>query len=84
MITITYQVTKSNHMKKSITKLVPKLYGTALNLYAIVSPKKAAEKAFHIFCKVRKGKVLPHQEKFLNEAKDQRLQIAEHTIQTYR
>ncbi len=71
-------------MKKILNKIIPKIYGIFLNIYALFYPQKAAEKAFHIFCKVRKGKVLPHQEEFLNAAKDQRLQIAEHTIQTYR
>lgn len=71
-------------MKKQLNKIIPKLYGAFLNLYAFVFPKKAAEKAFLIFCKVRKGKVLPHQRDFLDTAKDQRLSIAEHTIQTYK
>lgn len=71
-------------MKKLFTKLVPKAYGIFLNGYALVLPKKAAEKAFLIFSKVRKGKVLPNQKDYLDTAKDQKLTVADHTIQTYR
>ncbi len=70
-------------MKKLLTKLVPKFYGIYLNSYAFILPKKAAEKAFSIFSKVRKGKVLSHQETYMNAAKDRILHIADHKIQTY-
>jgi pimeloyl-ACP methyl ester carboxylesterase len=71
-------------MKKLLTKLIQKLYGVFLNLYALILPKKAAKKAFLIFSKVRKGRVLPHQKDYLDSAKDRQLDIADHTIQTYR
>lgn len=71
-------------MKKLLTKLIPKLYGAFLNLYALIHPKKAAKKAFRIFSKVRKGRVLPHQKDYLDSAKDRQLVIADHSIQTYR
>lgn len=71
-------------MKKLLTKLIPKIYGVFLNAYAVILPKKAAEKAFHIFSKVRKGSVLPHQKDYLNTAKDKQLQVVGNTIQTYR
>lgn len=71
-------------MKKLLAKLIPKTYGMFLNVYALLNKEKAAEKAFYIFCKVRKGKVLPHQKNYLDDAKDQQLQIVAHTIQTYR
>jgi len=71
-------------MKKLFIKLVPKFYGIFLNLYAFILPKKAAEKAFSIFSKVRKGSVLPYQKEYLESAKDQRISVANHSIQTYR
>lgn len=71
-------------MIKLLSQLVPKAYGTFLNLYALLLPRKAAEKAFSIFSKVRKGKVLPQQKEYLDAAKDQVLSIANNSIQTYR
>lgn len=71
-------------MKKLFIKLVPKFYGIFLNLYAFILPKKAAEKAFSIFSKVRKGKVLPNQKSYMDTAKDQILHSVDHSIQTYR
>jgi len=71
-------------MKKQLTQTIQKLYGVFLNAYAFISPNKAAKKAFHIFSKVRKGRVLPHQKDYLDSAKDRQLDISDHTIQTYR
>ncbi len=71
-------------MKKLLSKLIPKAYGIVLNLYAGIHREKAAEKAFHIFSKVRKGRVLPNQKEYLDAAKHEKLHIADHTIQTYR
>lgn len=71
-------------MKKIRSYLAPKAYGILLNLYALINPEKAAEKAFSIFSKVRKGKVLPHQKAYLERAKDKKIPLANNTIQTYR
>ena len=71
-------------MKKIRSYLAPKAYGIILNLYALINPEKAAEKAFSIFSKVRKGKVLPHQKAYLERAKDKKIPLANNTIQTYR
>ncbi|MBQ4914159.1 alpha/beta hydrolase [Maribacter sp. MMG018] len=70
-------------MKKILQKLMPKLYGKILNVYVLISPKKAADMAFRIFCKVRKGKILPHQKEYLDPVKLQKTEIAGHSIQTY-
>lgn len=51
---------------------------------ALFSKKKAAQKAFEVFSTVRKGRVLPQQQEYLNRAKDQVLEIAGHRLQTYR
>ncbi|MFD0796736.1 alpha/beta fold hydrolase [Maribacter chungangensis] len=71
-------------MKKQLTKTIPKLYGLYLNVYALFLPQQAAKKAFLIFSKVRKGRVLPHQKDYLDAAKDKQLKVAGNTIQTYR
>ncbi len=63
--------------------LGPLLYGSYFNLLALISKKKVAEKAFNLFCTIRKGKVLPQQVDYLNSAKHERLEIAEHSVQTY-
>lgn len=63
--------------------LVPLLYGSYFNLLALFSKKKVGDKAFHLFSTTRKGKVLPQQVDFLDTAKHERLEIAEHTVQTY-
>ncbi|WP_394970333.1 alpha/beta hydrolase [uncultured Croceitalea sp.] len=70
-------------MKKLLIKLIPKLYGFFLNLLALINPKKAATKAFYIFCTVRKGRILPHQLAFLKPAIGTKHEIAGHSIQTY-
>lgn len=44
----------------------------------------AAVKAFDLFCRPRKGRVLQHQEAFLREARDQVIQVRDRQIQTYR
>ena len=63
---------------------LPLLYGRYFNLLALLSKKKVGVQAFHLFCTIRKGKVLPQQAAFLDTAKHERLEIAKHTVQTYR
>lgn len=70
-------------MKKFLSNFIPKIYGIFLNILALINPKKAAEKAFYIFCTVRKGRILPHQKIYLDPNKKEVLTIADHTIQTY-
>lgn len=71
-------------MKALFKKLIPKFYGALLNLYVFLSPKKTAEKAFTIFTKVRKGRVLPHQKDYLDPVRHEQIDIGDHTIQTYK
>jgi pimeloyl-ACP methyl ester carboxylesterase len=71
-------------MKKRFSQLLPKAYGVFLNLYAIIFPDKVGEKAFYVFSKVRKGKVLPNQKGYLETAKDQVIPLENYNIQTYR
>ena len=70
-------------MKKITAKLIPYLYGRYYNFLAPFAPQKTAEKAFHLFCTIRKGRVLPQQKEFLDSAKHETLRIGEHDIQTY-
>ena len=63
--------------------LVPKLLGYFLNLLVYVSPRAAARKAFFIFCKVRKGRVKPVQEVYLDKARHQVEEVAGHRVQSY-
>ncbi|MDO6517661.1 alpha/beta fold hydrolase [Zobellia uliginosa] len=70
-------------MRKNLNKMLPKVYGRYFNLLARVSPKKAAEKAFYVFCTVRKGRVLPNQKEYLDQAKNGTINVQGHTLQTY-
>ncbi|TVZ16894.1 alpha/beta fold hydrolase [Maribacter sp. MAR_2009_72] len=64
-------------------KLIPKLYGLYFNLLVWFVPKKVAQQAFTVFATVRKGRVLPKQQAFLDKAKLDVLSINEHNIQVY-
>lgn len=71
-------------MRKLLNRLLPPIYGAYFNLLALFSEKAAAEKAFTLFCTPRKGKVLPIQQRFLEEARDQLVNIGGMELQTYR
>ncbi|WP_299320986.1 alpha/beta hydrolase [uncultured Maribacter sp.] len=66
-----------------LQKLIPKLIGFYFNMIVWFSPKKAAYKAFLVFTKVRKGRVLPNQKSFLDQAKLEVLSLDENEIQVY-
>jgi len=70
-------------MKKFLTKIIPLAYGQYFNFYTLFAPKKAANKAFNLFCTVRKGKVQPQQMDYLIEAKHSVELIEGLQIQTY-
>lgn len=70
-------------MKKIFNKYIPLVYGFYFNWYVIFSKKKTAEKAFRLFCTVRKGKVLEKQVDFLNKAKLNLEPINNLNIQSY-
>nr|WP_299385826.1 alpha/beta hydrolase [Allomuricauda sp.] len=70
-------------MQKLIAKIVPLAYGQYFNISSLFAPKKAAHKAFVLFCTVRKGKVLPQQKDFLDASKLDVEQVAGHHIQSY-
>ncbi|MCO4780240.1 MAG: alpha/beta hydrolase, partial [Flavobacteriaceae bacterium] len=54
-------------MSAKALKILALAYGTYFNTIAIFSKKKAAIKAFALFCTPRKGKLLPHQKDYLNQ-----------------
>ncbi len=71
-------------MEKLIYKYLALAYGQYFNALSFVSKRKAAEKAFMLYCTPRKGKVLPHQKEYLDGAKHQVIKAANTNIQTYK
>jgi len=71
-------------MKKILNKYIPRVYGSYFNALVHFSKKNIPAKAFTLFCTPRKGKVLQQQKSFLENAKDDILEIAGIAIQTYR
>ncbi len=70
-------------MRKQLNKYLPLVYGSYFNVLATFSKKKAAEKAFALFCTPRKGKVRPEQQEFLEQAKSRRIKAMDLELQTY-
>lgn len=70
-------------MQQWFKKTLPRIYGAYFNGLSYFSKTLAAKKAFNTFCKVRKGRVLPTQALFLEEAKKGKEIVAGHEIQTY-
>ncbi|MEB8344913.1 alpha/beta hydrolase [Flavobacteriaceae bacterium KMM 6898] len=70
-------------MEKMIYKYLALAYGQYFNMLALISKRKAAKKAFTLYCSPRKGKVLPHQKEYLDAAKHQVIHAANVEIQTY-
>jgi len=70
-------------MKKYILKVITQLYGLQLSILVLLSEEKAGRLAFNIFCKVRKGRVLPHQKEFLDAAKLEKETVEEYAVQLY-
>lgn len=70
-------------MKKLINKYLPKLIGVRLNTLFRFNKEKAVKKVYRIFCTPRGGKVKPHQEPFLNEAKAEKIKHGRIQLQTY-
>ncbi len=70
-------------MTKYFQRILPKIYGTYFNLLALFSKRKVAEKAYLLFCTPRKGRVLAMQASFLDEARNEMVQVGEMEVQTY-
>lgn len=71
-------------MKKTIKKFLPKIVGFKLNSLFLVRPELAVLQAFQLFCGPRKGRAKPHQETFLNPAKNGKITVDGKALQTYR
>ena len=71
-------------VRKTLKKYAPLLVGKQLSTLFLISPKKALEKAFILFCTPRKGSILPDQEYFLEEAEDEVITVNDLYLQTYR
>ncbi len=71
-------------MKEKYKKYIPVIIGKYVQFLFFFSPKKALDKAYILFCTPRKGKVLPEQEYFLEEAEDEIVSIDNTELQTYR
>jgi pimeloyl-ACP methyl ester carboxylesterase len=72
-----------NKLHPTLRTLLAKTYGKWFNLVAIFSPPAAAKLAFNTFAKVRKGRVQPRQQAFLDEARHSQEEVVGQVIQTY-
>lgn len=70
-------------MKSVVNKYLPLAYGSYFNFLAVFSPRTAAQKAFKLFCTPRKGRILPVQKTFLEQAVNGVTHINQQQIQTY-
>lgn len=59
------------------------MVGSYLNALGWISPEYSAKKALDIFCTPRKGKILPHQQDYLNTADHRWLPYKNHPIRLY-
>ncbi len=71
-------------MKEKYKKYLPVILGKYIQLLFVFNPQKALKKAYLLFCTPKKGKVLPEQEDFLDDAEDEIITIDNLHIQTYR
>jgi pimeloyl-ACP methyl ester carboxylesterase len=70
-------------MKKTFNKYLPKIIGIQLNALHLVKPEKAIKKAFSLFSSPRKGRVLPQEALFLEQAKLEVIKAEKFSLQTY-
>lgn len=71
-------------MKEKFKKYAPLIFGKYIQFLFFFYPKKAIRKAYILFCTPRKGRILPEQEDFLEEAEDEIVMVDDLYIQTYR
>ncbi len=71
-------------MKRAFQRILPLAIGKYFNVLAVFAPRKAAQKAYTLFCTPRRGGVLPIQEEFLRDASYERITVDGMEIQTYR
>ncbi|WP_299442204.1 alpha/beta hydrolase [uncultured Aquimarina sp.] len=71
-------------MREKLKKYLPIIIGKRLLLIFFFNKQKALHKAYLLFCTPQKGKILPDQEYFLEEAEDEIISVNGNYIQTYR
>ncbi|MEW7291080.1 alpha/beta hydrolase [Aquimarina sp. 2304DJ70-9] len=71
-------------MREKFKQYLPTLIGKYIQFLFFFSQKKALNKAYILFCTPRKGKILPEQEDFLEDAEDEIILVEDLEIQTYR
>jgi len=71
-------------MKERLKKYLPAILSNYLRVVFFFSPKRAVRKAYTIFCTPRKGKIIPEQKDFLEEAEDEVILLHDNYLQTYR
>ncbi len=71
-------------MKEKFEKYLPVLIGRYFRFLFFFFPKRAINRAYILFCTPRKGKTLPEQEDFLEDAADEIILVNDLEIQTYR
>lgn len=70
-------------MNKTVKKILPKVLGLKLNSLFFVRPEAAISQAFYLFCGPRRGKINPEQKKFLDPAKNGKINLGKQIIQSY-
>ena len=70
-------------MSAKALKILALAYGRYFNFIAVFSTKKAAVKAFELFCTPRKGRLQSHQKEYLSQFHKKIVTAADHQIQTY-
>jgi pimeloyl-ACP methyl ester carboxylesterase len=70
-------------MKKTLQKLLPLAYGGFFNSLSYIAQPWVVQKAFTLFVSPRKGKILPHQQAFLQKATAEVVEVEGLAIQTY-
>lgn len=72
-----------NKIKTRISKLLPKIVGLGLNIWALAAPKSAAKKALDVFCTPREGRVRSYQKKFLEKFEEKVVDCNGISVMTY-
>ncbi len=70
-------------MKNLYNSLLPLAIGSYFNFLSLFSKEAVAHKAYTLFCSPRKGRILPIQAQFLEEAKKEVVTVADMKVQTY-
>ncbi|MEM8762411.1 MAG: alpha/beta hydrolase [Bacteroidota bacterium] len=70
-------------MKKFLSKLIPRFYGFYFNVLSLFNRQKTAQKAFDVFCTIRKGRITDRQKPYLDSAKMTIENAAGHQVQLY-